>query len=142
MKPPAEIQPFDDLTAEWPTPFPTHDAAVAFLKTQFRFPSNVRYFLDSLREEPDGYDFLFSRYAMAAINEYRQSWYHILDRIRCRVLFVRAAESWCLSREEAERMRSRIDNCTYFEVSGSDHMVYADNPDEFYPHFDRFLSSL
>jgi pimeloyl-ACP methyl ester carboxylesterase len=79
---------------------------------------------------------------MAAIDEYRQAWYHILPQIQCPVLFVRAKDSWCLSEEEAEKMRKLIKDCTYFEVTNSDHMVYADNPDEFYPRFDQFLSRL
>ena len=62
-----------------------------------------------------------------------------MPQIQCPVLLVRAAESWCLSQEEAQQMRELIEDCTYFEVSNSDHMVYADNPDEFYPQFGRFL---
>lgn len=39
-------------------------------------------------------------------------------------------------------MRPLIKDCTYFEVSNSEHMVYADNPEEFYPAFDQFLREL
>ncbi len=55
---------------------------------------------------------------------------------------------WCESRvlakiargtEEAERMQQMISDCTYAEIPGSDHMVYADNPDAFFPVFDGFL---
>ncbi len=140
--PPEKVSPVDKLTDEWPTPYPTYEEALRDLRKRFGFESNVRYFLESLVETAEGYDFLFSRYAMAAIDEYRQKWYHILPQIQCPVLFVRASDSWCLSREEAEKMRKLIKNCTYFEVSNSDHMVYADNPDEFYPRFDQFLKAI
>jgi hypothetical protein len=51
-------------------------------------------------------------------------------------------DSWCLSEEEADRMKTMIRDCTYFEVTDSDHMVYADNPAEFYPQFDLFLKRI
>lgn len=140
--PPEKVTPFDKLTADWPTPYPTYDEALRDLRKRFNRETNVRYFLESLVETVEGYDFLFSRYAMAAIAEYTQRWYHILPQIECPVLFVRAEHSWCLSKEEAEKMRALIKNCTYFEVSNSDHMMYADNPDEFYPRFDQFLNAI
>lgn len=138
--PPEEVSPDDHLTAEWPTPYPSYEEAIRDLTSRFSRGSSVRYFLDSLVETVEGYDFLFSRYAMAALAEYHREWYDILPHIRCPVLLVRATESWCLSREDAERMRALIEDCTYFEVAGSDHMVYADDPEEFYPRFEEFLS--
>ena len=39
-------------------------------------------------------------------------------------------------------MRAAIKDCTYFEITNSDHMVYADNPDEFDPQFEQFLSNM
>jgi len=139
---PEKVSPIDELTADWPTPYPTYAEAVRDLSQRFSRETNVRYFLDSLVEGVEGYDFLFSRYAMSAIDEYRQRWYHILPQIRCPVLFVRAEDSWCLSPEEADKMKALIKDCTYFEVTNSDHMVYADNPDEFYPQFEQFLQGI
>jgi len=49
---------------------------------------------------------------------------------------------WCLSKEEGDKMRTLIQECTYFEVANSDHMVYADNADEFYPQFERFINAV
>lgn len=140
--PPSKVPPVDKLTADWPTPYSSYEEAVRDLSGRFPRETNVRYFLDSLVETVEGYDFLFSRYAMSAIDVYRQEWYHILSQIQCPVLFVRAQESWCLSSEEADKMRGLIKNCTFFEVSDSDHMVYADNPDEFYLQFDEFLEKI
>jgi len=140
--PPEKVSPVDKLTADWPTPYPTYEEALRDLRKRFSRETNVRYFLESLVETVEGYDFLFSRYAMAAIGEYRQEWYHILPQIQCPVLLVRAKDSWCLSEQEAKKMRTLIKDCTYFEVANSDHMVYADNPDEFYPQFERFISTV
>lgn len=139
--PPEQITGVDPLTADWPTPYPSREAAERDLKARFPRATNVRYFLDSLVETADGFDFLFSRSAMAALEAYsKQDWTDLLPRLRCPVLLVRAAESWELSAEHAQRMRSRIPDCTYVEISDSDHMVYADNPGEFYPALDAWLS--
>jgi len=137
--PPEKVSPVDELTADWPTPYASYEEALDDLSSRFPMLSNVRYFQESLVETVEGYDFMFSRFAMAALKEYMCEWYHILPEIECPVLLVRAKESWDLSKEAAERMRGLIKDCTYFEVSRSDHMVYADNPDEFYKGFDRFL---
>jgi len=139
---PQKVPPVDKLTADWPTPYSTYEQAVRDLSQRFGRETNIRYFLDSLVETVEGYDFLFSRYAMSAIDVYRQSWYHLLPEIKCPVLFVRAEDSWCLSAEEADKMRALIKDCTYFEVANSDHMVYADNPEEFYPQFEQFLRGI
>jgi len=139
--PPEEVPPVDPLTADWPTPYPTYEEALQHLSSRFS-ETGVRYFLESLVETVEGYDFLFSGYAMSALAEYHRAWFHILPLIKCPVLLVRATESWCLSREVADNMRPLIQDCTYFEVSRSDHMVYADNPDEFYPQFEQFLERI
>lgn len=129
----------DGLTSSWPTPYVSLDEALADLRRRFKRETNVRYFLESLVETVDGYDFLFSRRAMAAIGRACRDWSDILERVRCPVLLVRAAGSFCLTREDADRMRALARDCSYFEVSDSDHMVYADNPAEFYAGLDEFL---
>jgi pimeloyl-ACP methyl ester carboxylesterase len=138
---PEEIEATDKLTKDWPTPYSTYDEAVRHLEGLFN-STGVRYFSESLTETTTGYDFLFSRYSMAAIEQYSCSWFDILSKIQCPVLLVRATESWCLSREAAEKMISSIKDCTYFEVSKSNHMVYADNPNEFYSGFEKFLDKV
>ena len=138
---PNQILPIDKLTTDWPTPYPTYEQALEHLSATFR-ETGVRYFMESLVETVAGYDFLFSRYAMSAIDEYNQGWRHILPQIQCPVLLVRAVDSWCLSEPEADKMRALIKDCTYFEITNSDHMVYVDNPDEFDPQFEQFLSKI
>jgi 2-succinyl-6-hydroxy-2,4-cyclohexadiene-1-carboxylate synthase len=140
LLPPEDVPAVDPLTADWPTPYPSYEEAIRDLSRRFR-PTGVRYFLESLVETVEGYGFLFSPYSISAIAEYHQQWFDILPKIQCPVLLARATESWCLSKEVAERMRSMIHDCTHFEVSNSDHMVYADNADEFYPQFEQFLAS-
>lgn len=140
--PPDQVVPMDRLTAEWPTPYATYEDAIQDLALRFERESGRRYFLESLVETVDGYDFMFSRYSMAAIREYGQNVNEVLPRIHCPVLFVRGANSSALSREEAERMSRLIENCIFVEIPSAGHRVYSDNPDELYRHLDRFLLEL
>lgn len=134
--------PVDPLTSDWPTPYQTQGDLLNDLKNRFARQTNVNYFLDSIVETERGLDFMFSRYAMGALSRDYADWYDLLARIDCPTLLVRAAESWCLSEEEAVKIRQALPGCAYFEVPGSDHMVYADNPEAFYAGFDRFLRTL
>jgi pimeloyl-ACP methyl ester carboxylesterase len=136
---PDAVSSVDTFTNDWPTPYQHYQDAVDDLSRRFPRKTNVQYFLDSLSETITGYDFLFSRQAMSAIDEYYEGWRHILKQIQCPVLLVRAEKSWYLSKEEAEKMRRNLRNSTYFEVSNSDHMVYADNMEEFYSGFEKFI---
>lgn len=138
--PPNQVPSIDSFTADWPTPYKSYQEAINDLSKRFPYETSVKYFSDSLTETSKGYDFLFSRYAMSAIDVYYQDWYNILGRIQCPVLLVRAKNSWYLSEEEAAKMKALLKDCAYFEVSESDHMVYADNPQEFYPLFEKFLT--
>jgi pimeloyl-ACP methyl ester carboxylesterase len=103
---PHQIPQVDELTANWPTPYPAYEDAVQHLSSQLKRETNIRYYLQSLTETVEGYDFMFSRYAIAATLHYRQSWYHLVPQIQCPVLLVRATESWELSVEEADKMKS------------------------------------
>ncbi|MFH2035961.1 MAG: alpha/beta hydrolase [Candidatus Zixiibacteriota bacterium] len=132
----------DGLTAKWPTPYKSFDDAVNHLKSIFSRETNVKYFQDSLVQTAAGYDYLFSRFAMAEIGRSYRPWLDILAEIECPILLMRATDSWCLSEEVANKMRQVIKNCTYFEIPNSDHMVHVDNPEIFYPQFDKFLNNL
>ena len=140
--PPDEVQPVDVLTDDWPTPYGSRGEALRDLYARFEYESNAGYFMESLVETMDGYGFMFSPYAMAAMDEYYREWYDILPKIECPVLLVRAGESWCMSGDQASRMIPLIRDCTYFEVPGSDHAMYLDNPDGFYPGLEEFLNRL
>ncbi|MCP4684544.1 MAG: alpha/beta hydrolase [bacterium] len=132
----------DGLTAAWPTPYASYEEGLDHLKSLFPRESNVEYFSQSLVKTADGYDYLFSRSAMAEIGRRYRPWVDVLSQVRCPVLLMRAAESWCLPAEVADQMRQAVPHSTYLEVPNSDHMVYADNPEVFYRGFDEFLSNL
>ena len=138
--PPEKVSPADAFTKDWPAPYASYQEAADDLRGRFPRETNVRYFMESLFEAEAGYDFLFSRQAMSAIDVYYQGWRHILKQIKCPVLLVRAESSWYLSKEEAMNMRKTLKDCAYFEVSNSDHMVYADNEEGFYPGFEEFVA--
>jgi len=137
--PPERIPTLDDLVGSWPTPYPSYQAALDDLRTRFPRETNVRYFLDSLVETVDGYDFLFSQHALSAIDACYCGWHQLLSQIRCPVLLMRADQSWYLSPEESIAMLKTLPSASFVEITGSDHMVYADNPDQFYPAFEQFL---
>lgn len=140
---PAELSPDDDsLTKSWPTPFITYQEAVDFLTLTFGRETNVRYFLDSLVETAEGFDFMFSRAAMATIQNKHRGWLDLLPRLQCPVCLVRASESVFFPSDDALQMKELIADCTYFEVEDSDHMVYEDDPAQFFAGFDAFLQKL
>lgn len=137
-----QVPDVDAFTAGWPTPYPTYDDALRDLRRRFPRATNVRYFQESLVDQAGGYDFMFSRWAMSALESYLHGWLHLLPRIRCATLLVRGAESSALTSEQAERMRPLLHDCTCVEITDSDHMVYVDNPKEFDPAFDAWLEGL
>jgi len=138
----AQVSGVDAFTADWPTPYLTYEDALRDLRQRFPRATNVRYFQESLTGRGEGYDFMFSRWAMSALETYLHGWLHLLPRIQCPTLLVRGTESRALTKEQAERMRPLIKDCTYVEISDSDHMVYVDNPKEFDPAFDAWLEGL
>ena len=137
---PTQIQPGDKLTNTWDLPYSTRQEAIEDLSRRFARETNVRYFLESLTEKPEGHSFMFSPYAMAALDAYYTDWYHLLPTIKCPVLLARAQDSWCMPQEDASKMKTMLKNCTYVEITNSDHMIYVDNPNEFYPVLDQFLN--
>lgn len=129
----------DGLVGSWPTPYPSYQAALDDLRMRFPRESNVRYFLESLVETVDGYDFLFSQHALSAIDACYRGWHPLLRQIKCPLMLMRADNSWYLTKEESATMLTTLPSTSFVEITGSDHMVYADNPDQFYPLFEQFL---
>jgi pimeloyl-ACP methyl ester carboxylesterase len=142
-RPPEEVTRVDGFTAEWPRRFESRAAFLRQLAKQgISKPNTIEYFLDSLTEDAEGYDLMFSRRAMALIGEYWRKWDDLLPAIRCPVLFLRADKSWCLPAFVASSMVAKLGNCAFREISGSDHNLHSDNPEEFYAAFEEFLSGL
>jgi 2-succinyl-6-hydroxy-2,4-cyclohexadiene-1-carboxylate synthase len=140
--PPEKIPDLDNLTSGWPTPYPTYEEAAKDLRKRFGRETNAKYFMESLVETVDGYDFMFSQRAMKTIGKCYKTWDHLLPHFQCPVLLVRVSNSWVLTMEKAEEMKTFIKDCTYCEITQSDHMVYADNPGDFYRAFDQFLDKI
>lgn len=139
---PENVPDADGLTAEWPLPFPTRRHAIAFLEKKMATKVAVEYFTSSLYETAAGWDFRFSRRAMAALGVYWRNWEDIPPLVDCPVLFMKAAESWCLSPQDAATMRRLAPHAEFVEIPGSDHNVHHDNPEAFYEAFDRFVAGL
>jgi len=77
---------------------------------------------------------------MAAMYEYRQGAMHLLPRIACPTLLLRAETTRVLSAETAARARGLIRNCTFAQMRDCGHMLYLENPDGFYAEFDAWLA--
>jgi pimeloyl-ACP methyl ester carboxylesterase len=135
----------DGLTDDWPTPYASYQQAAQHLQQVFnKYPSNVRYFLESLVETEQGYDFLFSRPAIGSVGAYQADWFHLLPRIQCPVLLLQGsdAQDRALNDEDARRMATELPHCTFRQIANTGHMVYADNPAAFYATLDEFLTTL
>jgi pimeloyl-ACP methyl ester carboxylesterase len=140
---PEDLERVDGFTASWPELFESRAALLRQLAKQGIVKrSGIEYFMDSLVERPEGYDLMFSRRALAAISEYWCRWDHILPKIACPVLFLRADSSWALPADVAEKMRAQIRDCSFAEIRGSDHNLHSDNPADFYASFEAFAARL
>lgn len=134
--------PADKLTKDWPLPFPTLHDAKAFLKRWSDSELEYEYFMNSLIETPEGYTMMFSSQAMAANTAYGHSWFHLLPRIKCPTLLVRARGGAAVSDEDFMMMQSLLPNCIAREASSPDHNVFLSNPSEFYSYFGELLKKV
>lgn len=139
---PEDLNGEDAFLQALPGPYATRGQAKQALAALVGLPSNIDYFMDSLVESTEGYDFQFSRRAMAAIDAYYQDWSAIWRQIRCPILLLRAQDSWYLSRAEAAQMVALQPGCQYREIGGSNHLIYADSPQHFRLALDDFLAAI
>ena len=130
----------DGMIADWPLPYPSRADALRDLATRFPGPAYPGFFADSLVETVQGYSFMWSGRGMAAMYEYRQGAMHLLPRIACPTLLLRAETTRVLSAETAARARGLIRNCTFAQMRDCGHMLYLENPDGFYAEFDAWLA--
>lgn len=105
-------------------------------------PLSYQYFLNSLVETIDGYRMMFSAQAMAANIAYEESWFHLLPKLNCPVLLVRAKGGGAVSDEDFHKMQSLIADCTACEMPDPDHNVHLAKKEEFYRCFDEFLKRI
>ncbi len=137
-----EIQSVDPVTRDWPMPFASLAEAQACIRKAMESELSYRYFMNSLVETAEGYRMMFSTQAIAANIAYYEDWFHLLPRIQCPVLLVRAKGGEAVGDGDFSRMKSLLPGCMACEMSSSDHNVYLGNTTEFYGYFDGFLKKV
>jgi len=135
-----EIPVIDPLTKDWPLPFSSLSEAKDFIEKATDSNLSYEYFINSLVETVEGYQMMFSSQAMAAGIAYDEDWFHMLPKINCPVLLIRAKGNDAISDEDFIKMQSLMKNCIPREMSHPDHNVHLGNKEEFYKYFDEFLS--
>ncbi len=134
-----EIEPIDPVTKDWPMPFASLAEAQACIRKAMESELSYQYFMNSLVETAEGYRMMFSTQAIAANIAYYEDWFHVLPRIQCPVLLIRAKGGEAVGDRDFSRMKSLLPGCMAFEMSSPDHNVYLANTAEFYGYFDGFL---
>lgn len=137
-----QIPTIDPLTKDWPLPFSSLNEAVDFIQQATDSNLSYQYFMNSLVETVEGYQMMFSSQAMAANIAYEENWFHLLPRIQCLVLLIRAKGHEAISDEDFIKMQSLIPNCLAHEISHNNHNVHLGNKEEFYKYFDEFLKRI
>lgn len=90
----------DPLTKDWPLPFATLNEAINFIKQVSASNLEYQYFMNSLVETVEGYKMMFSPEAMAIGIAHYEDWFHLLPRIKCPVLLIRAKGHEAISDED------------------------------------------
>jgi pimeloyl-ACP methyl ester carboxylesterase len=137
-----EIQSVDPVTKDWPMPFASLAEAQACIRKAMESELSYQYFMNSLVETAEGYRMMFNTQAIAANIAYYEDWFHLLPRIQCPVMLIRAKGGEAVGDEDFSRMKALLPGCLAFEMSSSDHNVYMGNPAEFYGYFDGFLKKV
>jgi len=132
----------DPLTHDWPMPFASREKAREFIRSVVGSDLSCDYFMESLVGTPEGFRMLFSSQAMAANIAYEENWFHLLHKIKCPVLMVRATGSGAVSDQDFASMQALIPHCTAREIPHADHNVHLGDKERFYACFDEWLKGL
>lgn len=132
----------DPMTKDWPLPFDTLNEAMNFIKQSTNSNLEYQYFMNSLIETVEGYQMMFSPKAMAIGIAHNEDWFHLLPKIKCLALLIRAKGNNAISDGDFIKMQSLIPNCIAYEMSHPDHNVHLGNKEEFYKFFDEFLKRI
>lgn len=97
-------------------PFPGRKEAQEFIRSVMDSDLSCRYFMESLVETAEGCQMMFSAQAMAANIAYEEDWFHLLPRIPCPVLLLRAKGSGAVCDADSARMQALIPHCTAREI--------------------------
>ena len=137
-----QIEISDPVTKDWPMPFTSLVEAQEFIRKAMESDLSYQYFMNSLVETVDGYQMMFSTQAMAANIAYYENWFHLLHKIKCPVLMVRATGSGAVSDQDFASMQALIPHCTAREIPHADHNVHLGDKERFYACFDEWLKGL
>lgn len=137
-----KISTTDPITEDWPLPFTSLKEAQDFIKEAMDSELSYQYFMNSLVENLDGYHMMFSSQAMAANVAYYENWFHLLPKIKCPVMLVRAKGNEAVPDADFMKMQTLIPDCTSYEMSNPDHNVHLGNREEFYEYFNEFLKKI
>jgi 2-succinyl-6-hydroxy-2,4-cyclohexadiene-1-carboxylate synthase len=131
-----KIAAIDPITKDWPLPFASQAEAKEFIREKMDSELSYQYFMNSLVETVEGCQMMFSSQANIA---YEQSWFHLLPKIKCPVMLIRAKDGEAVSDEDLLKMKSLPTDCVSHDMSQSDHNVHLSNKAEFYGYFDELL---
>ncbi|MCO7126888.1 alpha/beta hydrolase [Sporolactobacillus shoreicorticis] len=137
-----QIKSVDPLTNDWPMPFASLSEAMDFIQQATDSDLSFNYFMNSLVETVEGYQMMFSSQAIAANIAYYENWFHLLPKIKCPALLIRAKGNNAVSDNDFMKMHTLIPRCLAYEMSNTDHNVHLSDKKEFYLYFDVFLRSL
>lgn len=141
-RPVEAIEPIDPITRDWPLPFTNLKEAREYIQEVMESELSYRYFMNSLIEDKDGYQMMYSAQAMAANIAYYEAWFDLLPDIKCPTMLVRSSSHEAVSDDDWEKMQSLLSDCVVYEMSEPDHNVHLSNREEFYRYFDEFLGKV
>lgn len=142
LLPPDQLPLVDPVTKDWPLPFASLAEAGDFIRQAMESDLSYQYFMNSLIETVEGYQMMFSSQAMVANIAYEESWFHLLPKIECPVLLIRAQGGEAVPDQDFRKMQALLGDCLAYEVSDPDHNVHLSNRAEFYSYFDEFLKRI
>lgn len=137
-----QIPTLDPVTKDWPLPFASLVEAQELIKQNTDSDLEYQYFISSLTETAAGYQMMFSTQATTANIAYEQNWFHLLPKIKCPVLLIRAKGNDAVSDEDFTKMQALLTDCMAREISNPDHNVHLSNKPEFYGYFNEFLKRI
>jgi len=137
-----QILQIEPLTKDWPMPFACLSDAQEFIRQAMDSDLSYQYFMDSLVETAEGYRMMFSAQAIAANIAYEENWFHLLPKIACPVMLLRAKSGGAVSNEDLAKMQALLPDCTSHEILHPDHNVHLSDKEMFYGYFDEWLKKL
>lgn len=130
------------FTKDWKDVFDTRKEAVECIKRSSGSDLETQYFINSLHEDISGYQFLFSKEALAAYLANYYGWMDLLSQISCKTLLIKSAGEDSVSTQDFNEMKSITKNALTYTMSNTNHNVHLADKEEFYKIFDQFLESI